>query len=238
MRLKDFEAMIRRMADEIPPEYYDGVAEVTVSPKTLPHPVRPEIYTLGECIPIPVGDGDLSTVQSRIVLYHGSFQALADITPEFDWREESWETLTHELRHHLEWRARVPDLEAFDDAAEENFARHDGEAFDPLFHLDGERVAPGIFKVEDDYFLDREVGDIPSPVTLEWHGARYAFDAPPDTTLPAFLIVDGVEEPPPGDLVVVLRRKAGLLGFLRTLRAGGEVFQAVVEAAPDERNVT
>ena len=131
MRRSDFEHMVRRMADEVPPQFLDGVAEITVSPRTVPHPERAEIFTLGECIPLPAAEGGSAEgVQSRIVVYHGSFQALAAITDGFDWRAEAWETLTHELRHHLEWRARAPDLEAFDWAVEQNFARQDGEPFD------------------------------------------------------------------------------------------------------------
>ena len=73
--------------------------------------------------------------------------------------------MTHELRHHLEWRAREGALEAFDEAAEQNFARMDGEPFDPLFHLSGEAVAEGVYQVDDDFFLDRVVTHI-----LAWEG--------------------------------------------------------------------
>ena len=157
MRLSDFEAMVRRLADEVPADFLEGIAEIAVSPRSVPHPERAEIYTLGECIPLPSSDPASEGIQSRIVLYHGSFAALARLQPGFDWRVEAWETLTHELRHHLEWRARAPDLEAFDWAVEQNFARQDGEAFDPVFHLEGEPVAPGVFRVDDDVFLDRIV---------------------------------------------------------------------------------
>ena len=145
MRLDDFRDLVRRLAEELPSQFLDGIAEVTVSPRTVPHPERSGIYTLGECVPLPSGtDGSAEAVQSRIVLYHGSFAALAHLTPGFDWREEAWETLTHELRHHLEWRARAPDLEDLDWAVEQNFARHDGEDFDPGFFLQGEVVAEGL----------------------------------------------------------------------------------------------
>jgi hypothetical protein len=80
---------------------------------------------------------------------------LAKLDSEFDWRGEAWETLTHELRHHLEWRARAPDLEEFDWAAEQNFARQDGERFDPTFYRSGEKVAEGIYRLDDDFFLER-----------------------------------------------------------------------------------
>ncbi len=162
MRLSDFEAMVTRMAGEVPREFLDGVAEVGVSPRALPHPERPGIFTLGECIPLLATDNAGSEgLQSRIVLYHGSFAALAQVTPGFDWREEAFETLTHELRHHLEWRARAPDLEELDWAVEQNYARQDGEAFDPAFFLAGAQVADDAWRVEDDVFLDRIVSAVP-----------------------------------------------------------------------------
>lgn len=227
MRLADFEAMVRRLSAEVPAHFFDGIAEVVVSPRAVPHPVRADIYTLGECVPLDVGESG-EEIQSRIVLYHGSFAALARLEPGYDWRGEAWETLTHELRHHLEWRARAPDLEAFDEAAEQNFARYDGEPFDAAFYLDGEQAAPGVYAVDDDYFLDRVVRDVPRDVTFRWHGAQYRIAVPADATLPAFLTVDGLAEPPPGELVLVLRRRPRLLDLFRR----APVFEATVTALP------
>ena len=230
MRLSDFEAMVRRMTAEVPPDFLDGVAEIAVSPRTVPHPEREEIFTLGECVPLPAAGGDAPEgVQSRIVLYHGSFQALARLREGFDWRGEAWETLTHELRHHLEWRARAPDLEAFDRAAEQNFARQDGEPFDPAFHLDGEPVEPDVYQVDDDVFLDRVVASLPAETDVAWAGRTYRVPVPSDARLPAFLTLEGVEPSPPGELVLVLRRKPGLLDLVRSARP----YQATVRAVPD-----
>lgn len=216
MRRPDFESMVREMAKELPPEYFAGVAAVDVSPKTVPHPTRPEIYTLGECIPLPTGpESGEEGVQSRIILYHGSFQALARLEQGFDWRGEAWETLTHELRHHLEWKARAGDLESYDQAAEQNFARLDGEAFYPLFYLDGESIAPGWYQVDDDRFHDLPVRQVPATVEFSWHGVPYLLTVPVSTTLPAFLSVDGVEEPPPGELVIVLRKPPSVWDLFR-----------------------
>ena len=229
MRLSDFEAMIARMASELPAEYLDGIAEITVSRKTVPHPVRADVYTLGECIPLPAAGSEVDDIQSRVVLYHGSFLATADQDPAFDWREEAWETLTHEVRHHLEWRARVPDLEALDRAAEFNYARQDGEPFDPFFFHDGEVIAPGVFRIEDDYFLEQVVRDPPAQARFGWHGREYLVEVPADTTVPAFLVVEGVLDPPPGELVLVLTRKAGLRDLFRqatTYQAAVRVHQA------------
>jgi hypothetical protein len=230
MRRADFEAMVRRLAEEVPAQFFDGVAEVVVSPRRVPHPGRPGVYTLGECVPVPTGEtGSGEGVQSRIVLYHGSFQALAREDPAFDWREEAWETLTHELRHHVEWRARAPDLEAYDRAVERNFARHEGEPFDSLFHLDGEQVAPGVYEVDGDYFLDRVVRAVPAAVDLEWHGTVYRGAPPAGTTLPAFLVIEGVAEPPPGQLVIVLRRKPRITDLFGAATAP---FQGTLRVTP------
>jgi len=218
MRYSDFEAMVRRMAGELPPEYLDGIADITVSRHTLPHPLRGEIYTLGECIPLPAAEHDARTLQSRVVLYHGSFHALAALDDAFDWREEAWETLTHEVQHHLEWKANAPRLEALDRAAEANFARQDGEPFDPLFYLDGERLADGVYRVEGDYFLDQVVKQLPARVHFAWHGRDYAVTPPANAALPALLSIVGVEHPPPGELVLVLRRRPGWRDLFRRVQ--------------------
>ena len=239
MRLSDFESMVRRFADEVPTEFIQGVAEIAVSPRTVPHPDRAEIYTLGECIPLATSDGASEGIQSRIVLYHGSFSALARLQPGFDWRSEAWETLTHELRHHLEWRARAPALEAFDRAVEQNFARQDGEAFDPLFFLDGEPAGDDAYRVEDDDFLDRLVDALPSTVRFQWRGRLYQIAVPPDASLPVFLTLDDVAEAPEGDLVLVLRRKPGLRDLLRPRPpTEATVHAAEVYFSPDSSDVS
>lgn len=225
MRLADFEAMIRRLCSEVPPDFLDGIAEVVVSPRALPHPERSEIFTLGECVPLPVHLGTgVDGVQSRIVLYYGSFAALAKLGDGFDWRHEAWETLTHELRHHLEWRAQAPDLEDFDWAVEHNFARQDGEPFDPTFFLSGEVLGEGVYQVEDDVFIDRIVRSVPRTLTFAWSGQSYDIAVPEGAELPCYLYVDGIADPPAGDLVVVLRRKPGM----RDLFNEAVVFQSTV----------
>jgi hypothetical protein len=224
MRISDFETMLRRLCNEVPSHFFEGIAEVVVSPQVVPHPQRAEIFTLGECIPLPVEVGSgAEGVQSRIVLYHGSFAALAAIQERFDWRQEAWDTLTHELRHHLEWRARAPDLEDFDWAVEHNYARQDGEPFDPTFFLRGEVQAEGSYQVEGDVFIDQIVHALPQTLTFHWRGRSYRAMLPEGAKLPCFLTVEGVLDPPDGDLVVVLRRKPGVRDLL-----GQEVFQATV----------
>jgi hypothetical protein len=228
MRLADFEVMIRHLCDEVPVHFLEGIVEVVVSPRTVPHPDRTDVFTLGECVPLPVELGSgMEALQSRVVLYHGSFAALAQLQEGFDWRLEAWETLTHELRHHLEWRARAPDLEDFDWAVEHNFARHDGESFDPMFFLSGELQPDGKYQVEDDVFIDFIVRSLPSSVSFDWRGRTYSAILPEAADLPCFLTVDGVLEPPEGDLVIVLRRRPGVRDLFGPL----DVFQATVRVA-------
>jgi hypothetical protein len=225
MRLADFETLIRRLCDEVPDHFLDGIAEVVVSPRTLPHPDRTGIFTLGECVPLPVQLGSgVEGIQSRIVLYHGSFSALAQLQENFDWRLEAWETLTHELRHHLEWRARAPDLEDFDWAVEHNYARQEGEPFDSTFYLSGEARPDGEYQVEDDVFIEQIVRSPPRTLSFDWRGQRYHAAMPEGVTLPCFLTVDGVAHPPEGDLVLVVRREPRVLDLFT--EAG--VFQAIV----------
>jgi hypothetical protein len=210
VRLDDFRSLVEHLQRDVPPEFLGGVVDVQVSPKTLPHPVRADIYTLGECIPLE-WSGSGADLQSRVVLYHGSFQALARLG-DFDWRVEAWETLTHELRHHLEWRANVAALEAYDWAAEQNFARHEGEAFDPVFYRSGERIDDGVYKVDDDVFIEGELG-AGSREQLIWHGRGYRVDV--EVKPPAFLTLEGLEEPPPGDAVLVIPRRTTVFNFWR-----------------------
>lgn len=230
MRLDDFRSLVRRQADEVPVEFLDGVLDVTVSPRTLPHPTRFGIFTLGECVPLVTEDPGPEGVQSRVVLYYGSFAALARMDPAFDWQAETWETLTHELRHHMEWRARAPDLEALDQAAEQNFARQDGERFAPDFYRDGDSPAPGIHRIDQDFFLEQRHRHPPAVASLAWHGRRWQVPVPEAAFLPAFLSIEGVTDPPPGELVLVLRGPPRWRDLFR--RRPAPVFQAVVVAVP------
>jgi hypothetical protein len=216
MRRRDFEAMVREMADGLPADFRAGVASIEVTGKTVPHPSRPGIFTLGECVPHSFGAPGESDAELRstVLLHYGSFAALAAGEPGFDWREEAWETLTHEVRHHLEWRADVRALEAFDDAVEANYRRHDGEPF------------------EDDVFVDVPLsrrawrraagGSLP----VGWHGRSYRVLLPSILPDVLFVTVEGLQPQPAGDLVAVVRRKPGLRDLFRRPAVGSVALRA------------
>ena len=223
MRRRDFETMVRDMTRELPHDFQAGIVAIEVTGKTVPHPLRPGVYTLGECVPHSFGapgEGG-AELHSSVLLHYGSFAALAAEEPGFDWRHEAWETLTHEIRHHLEWRADAAGLEAFDDAVEANYARQEGEPFDPLFFQDGERVAPSVTKVEDDVFVDRPLRRRDwlraggSEADVEWHGRRWRVRLPAHVPDVLFVTLLGLEPPPVGDVVLVVRRRPGLRDVFR-----------------------
>ncbi len=85
-----------------------------------------------------------------------------------------------------------------------------------------------MYEVDGDYFLDRVVSAPPARLELDWHGASYGAAIPAGLTLPAFLAIEGVDEPPPGELVLVLRRKPRLSDLFRH----GETFTAAVTVTP------
>ena len=234
MRRKAFEAMVRGMAAEMPPAFTEGILEIAVTGKTVPHPLREGVYTLGECLPHEFGSPgeEDAGIRSSVVLHYGSFAALAREHGAFDWREEAFETLAHEVRHHLEWRARVPELEKLDDAAEANYARHDGEPFPPLFYRDGEPVGEGVWKVEDDVFLEAQLprkawaalagGTVP----FQWHGRAWRVPLPAALPDVLFVTVRGVTPEPAGDLLLVVRKQPGVRDLVRRPSVGGHVARA------------
>lgn len=236
MKFREFEVLARRYWREIPSEYKEGVDGLIVEAGAMPHPTLPEVYTLGECLTerYPSEWGGPDTIRSMVVLYHGSFENLARLDPDFDWEGELWETLTHELRHHLESLADEDALEAVDYAMDENFKRLEGEPFDPSFYRSGEEVARGVWKVERDVFIEVEYAGETGPgpdVEFRWHGGRYRVALPDEVGDVCFVwIEDGLDEPPPGgEVYVVVVRKRGLGETLRGLFGVGrppEVFEA------------
>lgn len=242
MRFRDFERRARALWDEIPEEFREGVDALVVRRSTRPHPTLPDIYTLGECTTeaYPSDWGGPETIRSILVLYHGSFERLAALDPDFDWQDELWETLTHELRHHLESLADEDALGGVDYAADENFKRLEGDDFDPWFYRRGERRAEGVWQVERDFFLEQEaVPDAPAdaPVEFTWRGRRFRVSRPEDTGDVCFLFIEEGLDTDDDEVTLVLVRRRGFLESVRGLlaRAPARVVEASGVAEPVER---
>lgn len=221
MTFDAFERSARRAFEGIPERYLQGVDGLVVRRDALPHPKFPHVFTLGECVTesYPSGWDGPETVRSQVVLYWGSFRALAEIDPRFDWREQTWETLTHELRHHLESLADRDDLRGVDYAMEQSFRRDEGLDFDPAYYRSGDRIGPGAYAVEDDVYVEqawREADFARAQVLrFAWGGREFEVERPAELGDVHFArIVEGVPSPPYLELALV--RRAGWFERLRS----------------------
>ena len=212
MRFKDFERHARSVFEDIPDAYRSGVDGLVVSRDAPRHPDLPGVYTLGECRTEdhPSDYGSSDTTRSVIVLYWGSFESLAGENPAFDWEEEIWETLTHELRHHLESLAGDDALEDVDYAADETHKRLEGRDFDPWYYQYGEPEDDGVYRVEKARYVEivwsHKEFERADALPLRWAGRDYRIAKPEELGDVHYVLVNGIEM---GDeiLELVLVRK-------------------------------
>ena len=237
MRFAEFQASAERAYREIPEHYKQGIEELVVSRDAIKHPELDDIYTLGECLTDswPSEWKGPETTRSSVVLYWGSFKNLAARDPEFDWEGEIWETLTHELRHHLESLAAEDQLEDVDYAADEGFKREDGLPFDPWYYQHGDPDGAGVFRVEEQVFIEQlweaAAFDAAEEIGFSWAGRRWAIPRPDRLGDVHFVLVFGPPEADPLELVLVRRRSwwDQVKGVLAT--SGLEVIESEAEAA-------
>jgi len=233
MKFDEFERHASTEWARIPDSFKGGVDALVLERDARAHATRPGVYTLGECLTEswPSGYAGPDTTRSALVLYYGSFVRLAAEDPGFDWKAEIWETLTHELQHHLESLAAENDLEDVDAAVEENFKRVDGEPFDPFFYLDGENLGDGWYRVDEAWFLEVDEGDIgpDRDVPFAWEGKSYRIRVPPLSGQMLFLTAESIPGLS-GELCLVVRRRQGL--FRRLLRGAQRAATASAVAEP------
>jgi len=219
VKFEQFEQRATELWQEIPREYQSGVDGLRVQRGAQAHPTLPDVYTLGECLTesYPSEFGGPDTTRSLVVLYYGSFWRLSRLDEGFDWEGELWETLTHELRHHLESLAADDALEDQDYAADENFKRLDGRSFDPFFFRAGEGLGDGWYRVEDEYF--REYEGRSEVLEFEWEAGRYRVHVPESDADVLFLSVTPLPPPLPPALCLVQTRPQGTMRLLRSIFA-------------------
>lgn len=114
---------LEEMVDQIPPLFLEQLnGGISLLEEVKPDEQLHDVYILGEYIDQPYGLGSL------IVLYYGSFAATLAGEPESVWKRELWETLLHELQHHVEALAGMGDLQVEDEARFEAWLKEEGEA--------------------------------------------------------------------------------------------------------------
>lgn len=119
LSIDEFQALANEMYDDIPERFLEGLSGgIIISESTEQRdPDLPDVYILGEYVEDHYGLG------RYIVLYYGSFAALFADEPFEVWEDELWETMMHEIRHHVESLAGVNDLDIEDELKLAEFRR-------------------------------------------------------------------------------------------------------------------
>ena len=101
--------LMDEIADSFPQEFYRALnGSVLLLPEVKQDPNAEDLYIMGTyCCNEP---------GRSIEIYYGSFAQLAKLEAwtKDDWRKELWDTLSHELTHHLESLAGEQSLEKKD----------------------------------------------------------------------------------------------------------------------------
>ena len=226
MDLKAFDECARTVWSEIPDSYKLGVDGLVIDRNAHTHPEHDDFFTLGECLTetYPSDFGGPDTIRSAVVLYYGSFRALALDDDGFDWRDEIHETILHELQHHLEHLADEDELDDLDHAVEAQYQRSEGRPFDPLFFRGGEQIAEHTYRVEDDVFIElraRSTADFEAG--FRWQDTDYRVSIPESDADVLFVIVDADMPDVRGDFNIVRVLEKGTFATLRAA-LGGRAF--------------
>ena len=103
MTYEQFKETAQAMVEEIPGEFMEGLQGVHILEHVKREAQYEGVVRLGEYLdPGPRSFLGGNGLGRHIALYYGSFREIARGQPDFDWDAQIWETLTHELRHHVE----------------------------------------------------------------------------------------------------------------------------------------
>lgn len=111
MDLDRFTQLANELMGRVPEPILEGLnGGVAIRRRAMRRKDDPSgVYILGEYITDPA-------MGCFIVIYWGSFAELFAGEPDEVWEKELWDTIRHELRHHVENRAGVIDLDLEDEA--------------------------------------------------------------------------------------------------------------------------
>lgn len=213
MKFAAFQRRAEAAFEAIPAEYRQGIDGLVVSREAEPHPELPDIWTLGVCETesYPSDWVGPDTTRSMVRLFYGSFRQLAREDPDFDWAAEIHETIEHEVRHHLEWLAGGDELGDVDDAMDESFKRFEGLPWDPWYFQKGDRIAEGVYAVEDQVFIEVKIS--PSMfagldyVHFTWQEDEWLIPRPASLGDLHFVRIEGVDPRLRRLEVVLVRRR-------------------------------
>jgi hypothetical protein len=99
-----FRATVEAMLDDIPDAFLQELQGVHALREAKAEEGYRDVWRMGEYLDPGPDDflGGSDGLGRHVALYWGSFRKIAKGDPDFDWEEEIWETLTHELQHHVE----------------------------------------------------------------------------------------------------------------------------------------
>jgi hypothetical protein len=99
-----FRRTVESMVDDIPDVFLQELQGVHVLEQAVPEEGYRDVWRMGEYLDPGPEDflGGSDGLGRHVALYYGSFARIAEGDPDFDWEAEIWETLTHELQHHVE----------------------------------------------------------------------------------------------------------------------------------------
>lgn len=109
-RIDEFEEILNEIYEEIPPEFLEDLnLGIVIEEEVKMHPesIDNDLYVLGSYMKGPLGRG--------IVIYYGSFMKLYWFADRKWLKEKVRDTLYHEITHHRENLARIPNLEIDDE---------------------------------------------------------------------------------------------------------------------------
>ena len=241
MKYSEFERVSAEAFEAVPERYREGIDGLVVSRDSVPHPTLPDIFTLGHCDTesYPSEWAGPDTTRSVVVLYYGSFKNLARRDPDFDWKAEIYETVEHEIRHHLESLASEDHLEGVDYALDEDFKRDEGLEWDAWYYQKADEVAPGVFAAEDRVFIEQLWSapefDSARELRFEWSGRAYRIPRPESLGDVHYVLIHGVEAAPAVLELVLVRRRSWWEDVKRLAGASRPV---VVESDADAEPVS